>query len=98
MRPIDRSALGACALSLICLAAAAQDHPGGRPHGPPPEAIAACKGKAVGDSVSFTGRRGETLTGTCQKAGEVLAARPANMPEHEGHGGHGKQGDSAPAN
>jgi hypothetical protein len=70
------------ALLLATLGATSADPVGGHGHppGPPPEAIAACKGKAVGDSVSFTGRRGETLTGTCQKAGDVLAARPNGMP------------------
>lgn len=48
---------------------------------PPPEAIAACNGKAVGAQVSFTGRRGDTVTGTCQQIGEVLAARPAGRPQ-----------------
>lgn len=36
------------------------------PHGPPPEAVAACASKTVGSSCSFTGRRGESLTGTCE--------------------------------
>jgi hypothetical protein len=34
-------------------------------HGPPPEAIAACQGKASGATCSFVGRQGEQLTGTC---------------------------------
>jgi len=54
--------------------------PGGKPPGPPPEAIAACAGKAAGASVSFIGRRGETVNGTCEKIGDVLAARPAGGP------------------
>lgn len=33
--------------------------------GPPPEAIAACQNKTAGNSCSFTGRRGENLTGSC---------------------------------
>jgi hypothetical protein len=41
------------------------DDSGDRPHGPPPEAISACQGKAAGAACSFTGRRGEQLTGTC---------------------------------
>lgn len=55
--------------------------PGGKPHGPPPEAIAACNGKAAGATVSFIGRRGDTITGTCEKIGDVLAARPAGGPQ-----------------
>ena len=68
-------------LSLAAAAHAAADAasgpPGGRPPGPPPEAIAACTGKTEGTQVSFVGRGGQTLTGTCQKIGDVLAARPA---------------------
>lgn len=63
--------------------------PGGQPPGPPPEAIAACQGKAVGAAASFTGRKGETFSGTCQYAtttnqqgvsSQVLALRPDRMP------------------
>jgi hypothetical protein len=71
----------ACALLLLCTAAAAQGRPGH--HGgqsPSPEAIAACTGQAVGASVSFTGRRGQTITGTCQQVGDVLAAQPNGAP------------------
>ena len=35
------------------------------PPPPPPEAIDSCADKQGGDSCSFTGREGETLTGTC---------------------------------
>ena len=45
--------------------------------GPPPEAVAACKGQSEGASVTFTGRRGEPLSGTCRSVAGVLAARPA---------------------
>ena len=61
--------------------------PGGNPPGPPPEAVAACKGKTEGTTVSFTGRAGETFTGVCQTTNGVLAARPAG-----GQGGPGGQG------
>jgi hypothetical protein len=91
MQPIASSLL-AGALVLAVQVATAQDQPpgGGRPPAPPPEAIAACSGKAVGDVVSFTGHRGETLTGTCQKAGDVLAARPDRMPPRQGVPREGK--------
>ncbi len=52
-------------------------------HGPPPEALSACSGKASGVtcSVTFDGR---TLTGTCRSGpnGEALAC----MPEGGHHG------------
>jgi hypothetical protein len=45
------------------------DGPGGfggeHRRGPPPEAVAACKGKAADAVCSFTGREGQTLNGTC---------------------------------
>jgi hypothetical protein len=69
--------------------------PGARPMGPPPEAIAACKGKTVGATASFTGRNGETMSGTCQLApgsGSVLAVRPDRMPGQ----GSGSQGGQPP--
>lgn len=49
-----------------------------------PEVIAACKGKTAGTTVSFTGRHGETITGTCELFNGTLAARPANMPPPPG--------------
>jgi hypothetical protein len=60
-------------LSVLAFAAMAQPSGGGpsgpgageRPHGPPPEAIAACKGKSAGAACTFTGRHNNTLTGTC---------------------------------
>ena len=60
--------------------------PSGQPPGPPPEAVAACKGKAEGTQVSFVARGGETLGGVCQRLGDVLAARPVGGPP----GGGGK--------
>jgi hypothetical protein len=54
---------------------------------PPPEALAACKGKAVGDEVSFQGRDGQVITATCaQMKNGALVARPAGMHRHR-HGG-----------
>jgi len=50
--------------------------PNGQPPAPPPEAIAACKGKAEGDKVTFAGRNGEQLSGVCRKIGSTLAAAP----------------------
>ncbi len=67
-------------------ASAPTDQPGGQPAGPPPEAVAACKGKTEGTQVSFSARGGETLTGVCQKIGDVLAARPLGGPPGGGAG------------
>lgn len=71
---------------------------GERPrHGPPPEAIDACKGKAANAACTFTGRQGEKLTGTCFKPPEAadkpMACRPAGAPAG-GPGGPGGQGQS----
>jgi hypothetical protein len=43
---------------------------------PPPEAIAACKGKSEGTSVQFTSPRGDTFTGVCKLFEGVLTAMP----------------------
>lgn len=51
-----------------------------RPQGPPPEAIKACEGKNIGDTTTFTGRRGETLTATCKEIEDQLAAVPEGGP------------------
>jgi hypothetical protein len=46
----------------------------GQRRGPPPQAIAACKNKTVGDACNFVGRRNNPLTGTCFSP----PARPAD--------------------
>jgi hypothetical protein len=90
MTPTFRLASGALAALLLAFAAHAQAQPpsdgngppdpqgqqGQRPHGPPPEAIAACKGKAVGTVASFTDRGGRTVSGPCTKMGDVVAVPP----------------------
>lgn len=75
------------ALPLAGFAADPAPSQGGKPPAPPPEAIAACNGKAEGATASFAGRNGETVTGTCQKIGDVLALRPAGGPPGGGQGG-----------
>lgn len=57
---------------------------GRRPKGPPPEAIEACEGKNAGDSVTFTGRRNDTIEATCKEIDGQLAAEPDNPPEGGG--------------
>ena len=66
---------------------------GRRPHRPPPEAIAACQGKAAGAACSFTGRENQPLAGTC-------FAPPAHPPGGAGSTGTtgvpGGAGNGAP--
>ena len=59
-------------------ACASSNRPGGRDgrQGPPPEAITACEGKEAGESVSFKGRRGESVTATCTLVDNQLVAVP----------------------
>jgi len=55
-----------------------------RPEGhmkPPPEAIAACKGKSEGTTVQFTTPRGDTLKGVCKQFEGILAAMPERPPQ-----------------
>ena len=72
-----------CCLSLLPLnsIAASRDNQRRPPHGPPPEAITACEGRSVNDSVKFTGRWGESIEATCQEKDGKLVAVPDNMPE-----------------
>lgn len=74
----------AAGLFSLCAAQAADGPPNGKPPGPPPEAAAACAGKTAGATASFTGRRGETMTGTCVLVDGVLAVRPAGGPSGAG--------------
>ena len=72
-------------VSLIPVAswASGNDGKGQRRNGPPPEAFEACEGKDVGDSVEFTGRRGETLTATCEERNDQLVAVPEGRGERK---------------
>ena len=85
---MNRNLIGTMAVLLLLIGSApavvlAFDGPAGRGgrKGPPPEAIEACKGKQVGDTVEFTGRRGETLEATCKEMDGQLAAVPQNPPK-----------------
>lgn len=49
--------------------------PSGR-RGPPPEAFTACEGKSAGDTAEFSGRNGESVTGTCEERNGKLVLRP----------------------
>ena len=70
---------------------------GERPHGPPPQAIAACNNKASGTVCSFVGRENKMLTGTCfapPGGNHPLACRPDRSAQGMGGqgGGYGGQG------
>lgn len=57
----------------------------GERRGPPPEAVAACQGKSEGATVEFTGRGGETISGTCRQFQGQLAAMPDRPPGAKGN-------------
>lgn len=61
---------------------------GGKPMGPPQEAVDACKDLSEGDMVQFTTPRGDTVTGVCRELREGLAAVPAGRfrGRHRGTG------------
>ena len=95
MNPIRHSLATAALLLAVPFAALAQsttdggappDQGGKRHPGPPPEAVAACKGKAVGTQASFTDRGGRTVSGACTQMGDVVAIPPPHGP-HDGHEG-----------
>ena len=65
---------------------AAAPAPGQR-HGPSPQAVAACNGKAEGSAISRVGRSGKQRAGTCKTVNGAMAA-------HVDHAAHGA---SAPA-
>ncbi len=66
-------------MAMISINATASNDSDKRP-GPPPEAFAACKGKEVGDAVTFSGRNGEKLEAVCKEIQGQLVAAPDNMP------------------
>ncbi len=69
-------------VQLALLQPAPGGHPpdGDGPPRPPREAVEACSGKSSGDSCTFSGRAGETLSGTCFTPAQdkPLACRPEN--------------------
>lgn len=66
-------------MPLVAFAQSHENGSGDRPQGPPPEAIAACKDKKAGDTVTFDGRRGESVKATCQEVEGKLVAVPEEM-------------------
>jgi hypothetical protein len=80
-----------CALCMAAPFAQAQpDSQGGRRHGPPPEAIDACTDQAENAACEFTGRRGETVEGTCISPpggdNELVCAPEGGPPQQGSHG------------
>jgi hypothetical protein len=71
-------AASACVLASTLGACQAQSAPGGKPPGPPPEAVQACQGKTAGAQASITGRDGRSFTGVCENVDGVLALRPSH--------------------
>jgi len=67
---------------------ASSQETGRRRKGPPPEAYTACEGKCAGDAAEFVNRRGDTVTGTCEKEGDRLVLRPDRPVRRSG----GKKG------
>ncbi|WP_163339463.1 hypothetical protein [Desulfopila sp. IMCC35008] len=70
------SLLSLLSVVTACANSNREDRGRGGQQGPPPEAIAACEGKAEGDSVTFKGRRGESMKATCEVINDQLAAVP----------------------
>ncbi len=71
------------------LAQATQNKPsqqGGEHRGPPPEALAACKGAKAEKACNFIGGQGETVKGTCwaPDSSKPLACKPAGRPPMQG--------------
>lgn len=72
--------LGA-AMAMGAAVALADDDAPGRPHGPPPEAVAACSSVQEGAACGFT-MGGHAITGTCRTGRDGQSA--ACMPPHRG--------------
>tara|TARA_R110001599_G_C12268908_1_gene661155 strand:+ start:1565 stop:1864 length:300 start_codon:yes stop_codon:yes gene_type:complete len=74
-------------ICLVTQIATAQPSGGsGERRGPPPEAYEACADLAAGDSCAMTGRRGDTLQGSCivpKEDEETLVCAPKGGPGSE---------------
>ena len=65
-----------------------------RPHGPPPQAIAACNGLASGTACTFQGRENKAVSGTCFAPpgnNQPLACRPEYGGQNMGGQNRGGQ-------
>ncbi|HKI49833.1 MAG TPA: hypothetical protein VKA69_10935 [Desulfobacteria bacterium] len=89
MKIMKKVAIATVMVSLCAATAFGSDseeqRPGGRHHGPPPEAYTACEGKSAGDTAQFESPRGDTITGTCVQQDDRMVLRPDNPPP--GHRG-----------
>ncbi len=65
---------------------ATDQHSAEPPHGPPPEAYQACKGKSLGGKAEFVNPRGETVAGVCLNDG---SGKMVLRPDHPPGGHHG---------
>lgn len=52
--------------------------PNKRPHGPPPEAYAACEGKQAGETVVIVTPRGRSIEAVCVLKENRLVAKPVH--------------------
>ena len=75
-------------IAIVALSASANADNDGRERarrGPPPEALEACASGATGDICSFAGRRGETVSGTCEaRHSDELVCFPEGGPPQRG--------------
>jgi hypothetical protein len=107
-RPLTVALLG---FSLSGFACAADSGPPGQgsdgqrpPHGPPPQvAIDACTKLTEGAACSFTGRRGEAITGSChvppqQSSVACVPTRPPGQGGPNAGPGGGQGRNSGPGN
>jgi hypothetical protein len=77
-----------------------QQGDGQRPHGPPPQvAIDACAKLSEGAACSFTGRRGEAISGSCRTPPQqsTLACVPAHAPMQQQQQQQQPNDDSGPS-
>jgi hypothetical protein len=82
-RLLARGHLGLVAVATALLSACACAQPtggNGRPPGPPPEALAACKAAAAGTACNFNSPQG-AVSGSCwAPEGKPLACKPSKPP------------------
>jgi hypothetical protein len=78
--------LGACVITQAACAQPGGGGGNGERRGPPPEAYEACADQAAGDSCEMTGRRGDTLQGSCivlNEEDQTLVCAPEGGPGGE---------------